>query len=299
MDRLSAMEAFVAVAETSSFTRAAARLRISTPMVTLHVARMEEYLGVRLFHRTTRRVDLTEQGQRMLQQARDALAAYAAAVGSISSAVGPTGRVRIDAPASVGLRYILPCLADLRLSFPDIAIELSLGDRGTIYRIEGFDIILRVGEAPLAGWVTHALGETRQICVAAPGYLADHSYPASPHDLDDHTCILYSSLDTTGGYSPWIFTRDDVPIRVRPKAAYTFNDGTAILSAARNGLGIAQHLELIAQDDIRSGALVQLLGEWTTSPIGVVLMSEKQRYDLPQVRAVMDYLTTAIDWRMA
>ena len=291
------MEAFVAVAELGSFTRAAARIRMSAAMMTLHIARLEEKLGVRLFNRTTRRVDLTEDGRQLLDRARAAIQAFALAENALKPGGGMTGRVRIDAPASIGNGFIVPALEPFQRLYPDIVIDLSLGDRGTVFRADGFDILLRVGEAPLAGWITVPLGATRLICLAAPGYLEQHGTPATPEDLNDHRSILYASVEAPGG-DPWSFAQNGKRLRMRPPAAFTFNDGAAIMAAARAGLGIAQNLEMLAQEELRSGQLRPVLESWTTQTAQVVLMSAKDRYALPHVRAAMDFLSGRIDWRL-
>jgi LysR family transcriptional regulator, regulator for bpeEF and oprC len=296
MDRLTAMEAFVAVAEMGSFTGAAARMRMSAAMMTLHVARLEERLGVRLFNRTTRRVDLTEDGRQLLEHARAALHAYAAAEKALKPGSGVSGRVRIDAPASIGHAFIVPALARFHELHPDIVIDLSLGDRGTVFRADGFDILLRVGEVPLSDWTTIALGQTRMIFLAAPAYLKRKGAPSVPEDLNDHGCVLYASVEAPGG-NPWSFVREGRKSRIRPPATFTFNDGAAIMAAARAGLGIAQNLEMLARDDLQSGALVPVLQDWTPS-LSVVLTSAKDRYALPYVRAAADFLADEIDWRL-
>lgn len=293
MDRMTAMEAFVAVAEAGSFTRAAARLGISVPMTTLHVARLEEHLKVRLFNRTTRRVDLTDEGHRLLEPARDLLGRFSAAERAVRPGGGLSGVVRVDAPASIGHATILPRLPELHALHPEIVVELTLGDRGTTFRLDGFDIVMRVGEPPLSGWITHPLGETRQLCMAAPAYLAVHGVPAEPEDVAAHQCLLYASVEVPGG-RPFLFERDGRHVRLRPRPAFTFNDGAAILAAARSGLGIAQQLERVARDDLRTGRLVPLLEEWV-SPVGVSLMAARDRHALPHVRAVMEFLAVPLD----
>lgn len=297
MDRLTSMEVFVAVAETGSFTRAAARMRISVPMTTLHISRLEERLGVRLFNRTTRRVDLTQEGSRLIEPARELIAGYAAAERSVRPGGGPQGRVRVDAPASIGHACILPRLAEFHAAFPDIVIDLTLGDRGTVFRVDGFDIVMRVGEPPLSGWVTHHLGETRQLCLASPAYLAQQGTPQTPDELTGHRCLLYASVEAPGG-SPWLFQHEGKPLRVRPAPAFTFNDGAALLSAARDGLGIAQQLEMVAHDDTRSGRLVPLLLPWA-APVSATLMGAKERLALPHVGAVMEFLCARVDWQLS
>lgn len=299
MDRLTGLEAFVNIVETGSFTRAAARMRLSPAMVTAHIARLEERLEVRLLNRTTRRVDLTEEGRQFLEHARTVLQAVTTAENSVKEGGGGlVGRVRVDAPASVGHDFIVPALAAFRHLYPDIVIDLSLGDRGTVFRADGFDILVRVGEAPFAGWMTRILGTTRLLCVASPAYLAAHGTPQVPEDLNAHRCILYASVEAPGG-NPWSFSRQGKPLRIRAPASFTFNDGSAIAEAARAGLGIAQNLEMLARKLITRGELLPVLERWTGPAMPVALMSAQDRYRLPHVRAVMDFLAEHIDWGLS
>lgn len=297
MDRLTALETFVAVAEAGSFTRAAARLRISTAMATLHVQRLEEHLGVGLFNRTTRRVDLTADGRQFLTYATTALEAFAAAEQAMRPGGGVVGRVRLDVPASMGHAFIVPALAAFHALHPDITLDLSLGDRGTVFRLDGFDIVLRTGDAPAAGWQAARLGHTRLICLASPAYLARAGTPDRPEALSDHRCLLYASVEAQGG-NAWTLRSAERRLRVRPPAAFTFNDGAAIMAAARAGLGICQNLAMLAQDDLRDGMLVEVLPDACHTPLAVTLMSADGRATLPHVRAVRDFLMERIDWRL-
>jgi len=297
MDRLTSMEAFVAVGEAGSFTRAAVRMRLSTPMVTLHVRRLEEHLGVRLFNRSTRRVDLTEEGRQFLSYARATLDAYATAEMALRPGAGIAGRVRLDVPASIGHSFIVPALGAFQRVNPRITLDLSLGDRGTFFRVDGFDLVIRTGEAPPSGWKTFLLGTTRLICVASPDYLERHGAPSGPDDLAEHRCILYASVEAPGG-NPWQFGHQGKKIRVRPPAAFTFNDGAAILAAAREGLGIAQNLAMLAQEDLRAGRLVEILPDFIGSTLSVVLMGAPDRIALPHVQAALSFLTQRIDWNL-
>lgn len=296
MDRLTAMEVFVAVAETGSFTRAAARMRISVPMATLHVTRLEERLGVRLFNRTTRRVDLTQEGTQLLDPARELIVGFGAAERAVRPGGGLQGRVRVDAPASIGRACILPRLAHFHATHPDIVIDLTLGDRGTVFRVDGFDIVMRVGEAPLTGWISHHLGETQQLCMASSVYLARHGEPQHPDDLMAHRCLLYASVDTPGG-SPWLFRRNGKTQRLRPAPAFTFNDGEALLTAARTGIGISQQLEMVAREHLRGGSLQTVLSPWAVA-VRATLMASKERMALPHVSAVFNFLISKVDWQL-
>lgn len=297
MDRLTSIEAFIAVVDTHSFKRAAARLRLSPAMISTHVARLEENLGVRLFNRTTRRVDLTEHGRQFLPHAREIIHAFASAEGSVRPGGGLSGRVRVDAPASLGYGFVVPALKAFRERHPDIIVDLTLGDRGTIFRADGFDVLIRVGEAPLSGWVSRTLGLTTLTCLASPEYLAIHGEPGDLDALNDHRCILYASVEAPGG-SPWVFRRDGKLTRIRPPVSFTFNDGAAISRAAIDGLGLCQNLGMLVGDALQSGVLRPVLEDWTADPVPVVMMTAKDRYALPYVQAVMDFLESAIDWRL-
>ncbi len=298
MDRLAAMQAFLAVAEMGSFTRAALRLCISTPMVTLHVRRLEEHLGARLFNRSTRRVSLTVEGRHYLGYAQAALDAVAAADMALRPGAGMTGRVRVDAPASMGMAFIVPALAEFQRLHPGIILDLTLGDRGTFFRVDGFDLVIRAGEAPPTGWTTVTLGMTRLICLASPGYIARHGRPADADDLTRHRAIAYASVEAPGG-NPWRLRQAGRSIGVRPQTAFTFNDGAAILSATLAGLGIGQTLEMLTHDHVDDGRLVPLLSEDNWPRLPVVLMGAPDRVALPHVQAALTFLTDRIDWRLA
>lgn len=297
MDRLTAMEAFVAVGEAGSFTRAGLKMRLSTPMVTHHIQRLEEHLKARLFNRSTRRVDLTEEGRQFLSYARATLDAYAAAERALMPGAGISGRVRLDAPASMGHAFILPALPDFHHAHPDITLDLSLGDRGTFFRVDGFDLVLRTGDAPMTGWQIHSLGRTRLICVASPDYIQRHGQPSRPDDLEAHRCIAYASVEEPGG-NPWSMTLDGRKVRIRPRTAFTFNDGAAILAAARASLGVAQILEMLARDDINAGKLVEVLPGYNQTRLSVVLMGVADRVALPHVQAALNFLSGHVSWNL-
>jgi DNA-binding transcriptional LysR family regulator len=299
MDRFASLEVFVAIVDTGSFARAAARLRMSPAMATTHLARLEERLGVRLLNRTTRRIDLTEQGRTFLEEARGILETLAAAESALRRGDRrPSGRVRIDAPASVGMRFIVPAMAALRAAYPDIVVDLSLGDRGTIFRTDGFDILLRVGDAPPSDRISIPLGQTRYLLVASPVYLAKRGRPSVPDDLLDHDCILYSSVEAPGG-DRWRFSQDGVLQWLRVPAALTFNDGAAIAEAAIAAAGLAQTLDMLVADPLADGRLVSILDRWTAATSPVVLTCARDRYEATAVKAVMAFLADEIEWPCA
>ena len=295
MDRLTALEVFVAIVEYNGFARAARVLRMSPAMVSTHMTRLEERLGAPLLNRTTRRIELTQQGLQFLEETRHVLAALAAAETSVQHGGVPAGRVRIDAPASLGLKFIIPAIPAFRRAYPKIVLDLSLGDRGTIFRSEGFDIIIRVGEVPSTDAVTQKLGQTRFVQVVAPDYLARHPMPTAPEDLLHHSCIAYASSYALEE-SRWRFRKGGEMRWLKPPGMALFNHGEAIRDAAILGVGIAQTLEMLVADALAEGKLTRVLDDWNQDPVPVYQLSPQGRYERTAVQAVWRFLASAIDW---
>lgn len=298
MDRLTGLEVFAAIVDNGGFARAAQALRMSPAMVSTHLARLEARLGVPLLIRTTRRIELTQRGQQLLRETRHILAALTAAEDAAKGSTTPAGHVRIDAPAAIGMAFIVPALKAFRLAYPQITLDLSLGDRGVIFRPDGFDIVVRVGDPPRTDAHVYKLSETRMVVVAAPAYLSANPAPQTPDDLAGHDCIIYSSVQSRDDH-PWRFTADGVTRWVRPHEAIILNDGAAIQGAAAAGLGIAQTLEMLAAPDLASGRLVRLLDRWTQTPLPVYQFSPPDRQERLPVQAVRSFLATAINWQNA
>ncbi|WP_044564031.1 LysR family transcriptional regulator [Azospirillum sp. B4] len=291
MTQIVELMVFTTIVDVGSMSRAATRLRLSPAMVTMHLARLEANLNAKLLNRSTRRLELTDQGRLFLSHARGILEAVTAAEAAMREADGrPTGRVRIDAPASLGRRLILPLVPACRQAYPGIVIDLSLGDRGTLYRPDGFDIILRVGTVPDMARTTIKLGTGQLQLVASPSYLARRGCPRTPEELNDHDCILYSSVESPGG-NRWRLTRGGASTWLRPKPALTFNDGAAMTEAAIAGAGIAQILNILVAEPVADGRLVVLLPDWPPAPSPVTLTLGRDGEVPAAVKAVFDFLT--------
>jgi DNA-binding transcriptional LysR family regulator len=296
MDRLTGLEVLIAIVDDGGFSRAAARLNMSPAMVSTHLARLEERLGARLIDRSTRRFTLTQQGRRFVDDARAILAAVAEAEDGVRRGpAGPSGRVLIDAPGAVGLRFVVPALPAFRTRHPEVMIDLSVGDRGTVFRPDGFDLLIRVGESPEGMGEVVPLGVTRFVQVAAPEYLARRGAPATPDDLQRHDAIVYATVESPIGQR-WRFSRDGQTRWLRPPGIATFNHGDAIAAAAVAGLGVAQTLEMLVAPEIASGRLVPILGEWNCEGVKVQLLIPQDRAKRPAVRAVADFLRDEVDW---
>jgi DNA-binding transcriptional LysR family regulator len=264
-------------------------------MVSTHLARLEARLGTRLIHRTTRRFALTPQGNVLLEEARLILDAMGHAENLVRrSEAGPSGRVAVDAPGAIGLRFVVPALLGLRAAHPRIMLDLSVGDRSMLFRPEAFDLLIRVGVPSEGKGEIIRLGQTRFLQVAAPAYLERRGFPATPDALHDHDCILYATAERPVGQ--WRFRRGKEQRSVRPDSVATFNHGDAITAAAVAGLGVAQTLELLVAPELASGKLVQVLGEWNHERVDVQLFIPQDRSKRPAVRTVAEYLQTKVDW---
>jgi len=296
MDRLTSLEVLVAIIDSGGFGRAADRLGMSPAMVTTHLARLEDRLGTRLLDRSTRRFALTQQGHRFVDDARAILAAIAQAEGAVRrGARGPSGRVFLDAPGGIGLRFVVPAIPTFREQYPEVAVDLSFSERSMVYRPEGFDIMIRVGEPPESQGRVIPLGTTRFVQVASPDYLARRGVPASPDQLAEHDTIAYATADRPLGQR-WRFWRDGELRWIRPGSVAAFNHGEAITAAAVAGVGVAQTLEMLVGSELASGKLIPILREWNCNLVKIQLYLSEDRVKRPAVKALADFLSNHVEW---
>lgn len=289
MDRIRAMETFIQIVDRGSMSRAAAAMGVSATTVSAYLAFLEGHLGRRLLDRSTRRIDLTREGRRFLEEARHIVAAVVAAEDAGGNAGQPRGSVRIDAPAAIGRHLLLPALPAFMTRYPEVQVEISLGDRASNFRLDGFDILLRAGAVQASSADCHLLGSTRFVHVASPDYLARRGEPVLPKDLESHDCILYTTIEQPGGRW-WSFEQAGRFERIRPPATLSLNDGSAIADAAKAGLGIARTLALLVHRDIAEGRLVPVLESYCLAPIAIHAMSAQDRDMLPPVAAMLGFL---------
>ena len=296
MERLTGLEVLVAIIDHGGFSRAAARLGMSPAMVSKHVARLEDRLGARLIDRSTRRFALTQQGHRFVEDARMILDAVAEAEGAVRrGTTGPTGRVLVDAPGAIGLRFIVPAIAIFRERHPEVAIDLSFSERSMVFRPDGCDVMVRVGEPPEGRGQVIPLAKTRFVQVASPDYLARRGAPATPEELGDHDTIVYATSERPLGQR-WRFSRDGDMRRMRPNSVAAFNQGDAITAAAVAGVGVAQTLELLVAAELAAGRLVPILTEWNREDVDIQLFIPEHRAKRPAVRIVADFLSKDVSW---
>jgi DNA-binding transcriptional LysR family regulator len=249
--------AFVAVAQTGSFTSAAERLGTNKSAVGKAVQRLEKHLATRLFQRTTRAVHITEGGQTYLAAARVAIERLREAEQSLAAnRAEPIGRVRVDLPTGFG-RLILPTLGALRDRYPQVVVEISLNDRMSDPVGDGWDIVVRIGHLPAESEMT-----VRKICdlklglYASPTYLQKHDAIDSIADLNDHDAVLFRSF--TGQLRGWSLNDNGVRRDFSPTPAAIL-DGQSLVEATAMGLGISQLIDRFAQPFILEGRLVHVL----------------------------------------
>jgi DNA-binding transcriptional LysR family regulator len=284
---LDSLRCFIRVAETGSFSSVARETRVSQSAVTRQIARLEQHFKARLFHRTTRRLSLTNDGQSLLTHARhltDVADEMEAALGRQSSS--PTGLVRLGTTIAGGL-VLAPRLPHLLARYPGLKVELVMRDQFSDMVEDRLDLEWRAGEIADASLVARRVGETGRAVVASPDYLERSTIPAVPADLATHACLIHSSMPDP---ETWRFSGPDGPLHVRVNGALIANDSVAILRAARAGHGIALLPEVAVVDDLHSGRLCRLLIDYPSQTLPVYIVYPSRRNLAPRTRLVMDFV---------
>ncbi|PQV44350.1 LysR family transcriptional regulator [Paraburkholderia sp. BL21I4N1] len=288
-DTFSGILIFVTAAKSRSFTDAAEELGLTKSAVGKAIAKLEERLGAQLFHRTTRSISLTADGDAYL-------AACASALDEISTAetaLGPgnqrpVGRLRIDMPAAFGRRILVPILLDIARKHPDLQFTMTFSDYLIDPVEEGVDLVIRFGELESSsGLVARRLTSQRMVIGASPAYLAQRGTPGTLEDLKKHSCILGYRR---GQPLSWRVTVDGVSTRISPPATHQISDGDSIVEAAVAGLGLCQMPMSLLRPHLESGALVSLLDDISTDFIDVHAVWPKVAHLRPKVRHVVDTL---------
>src|ERR1700743_1749471 len=292
MDRLRALEVFAAVVNQGSFTRAADKLETSPANVTRYVNELEEALGARLLNRTSRRLSLTETGKTLYDRALSILDDVAEAEPVAPSAsFQPRGRLRINAPLSFGIRYLAPLWPRFVARYPDIELDVSLGDRVVDLVEEGYDMAVRISRGGSPAVVSRSLAATRHIVCASPRYVARHGAPANPEDLKACACITYTYPDPAEEWRLLDDAGNEHTVAVR--SIMQTNNGDTLRAAALAGLGIVRLPTFMVGDDLRQGGLVHLMTGYRTPEIDVLAVYPSRRHLSAKVRVMVDFLVHA------
>lgn len=285
MGKLLWMECFVRSVETGSFSATARELGIGQPNVSRHIGSLETHLGLRLLHRTTRRLSLTIEGERYYIEARRALDTIDEAESVARGDDEPRGLLRVSCSMVVGLLHVQPVIAPLLARYPHLQVELHLSDEYVDLVAERFDLAVRVGTLKSSMLVARQVGVSERAVFASTEYLALHGEPQTPQDLMQHECLLNTRFPTGG---LWPFFGGEVTVQSR----YRLNNNEAIVNAVRQGFGIGLAPVWIFEEDLRAGRVKALLPQHPLPAGEVHLVYPDRRLLAKRTRVFMDAIDT-------
>lgn len=291
MKSLSNIKTFVCVAQTKSFVKAANNLGLSPPATSKAIAKLEQELGVKLLHRTTRSVSLTAEGERFYEVAGRLLEEMDGLAQEFKDSLGePRGRLKISMPAIYGRMCGTKVLAKFLRAYPQIFVELSLDDRVVDLAAEGFDVVIRVGDlADSANLIARRLFLDSLVTCATPEYLDRWGRPQHPDELERHNCLNFRS-HKTGRTVPWFFTIDEKTERRNFTGTLTVDDGEAVSQATMLGVGIGQMPGFMAVDALRQGILEEVLIDYKPPYVPFTALYLDRRLVSSRISAFINFM---------
>lgn len=291
MDKFQEMKVFAAVVDAGSFVRAAEALNASKTAVSRLVGDLESRLGVRLMHRTTRRLSLTDEGTAFHARCKELLAGVDEAEAEITAHAGEVvGQLRVNVPVSFGLMHLAPLWADFLHQHPKVTLEVSLVDRLVDLVDEGYDLAVRIARLPSSSLISRKLTATRMILCASPGYLQRHGHPAVPAELASHPVLTYTLLATGDS---WEFDGPEGRVSVKVSPRLQSNNGETCMAAALRHQGVILQPSFLVAEHLASGALVELMPQYRSIELGVYAVYPTRRHLPAKVRVMVDYLAQA------
>lgn len=290
MDRFQAMQVFVRVVDANSFSRAADSLGLPRATVTNIIQNLERLLQVRLLNRSTRRLSLTPDGAAYYERCVGILADIEDAESAFREASRqPRGRLRIDLPAALGRLVLIPRLHDFHTRYPEVELAIGMSDRPVDMVREAVDCAIRVGNLPDSSLVARRVGTFFGVTCAAPSYLERYGEPGTIAELADHRAVNYFS-SLTGRTFDFDFVVDGQAVEVKMNGVVSVNEADAYLACALQGLGLVQVPRFMALPHLESGALREVLPEWSPTPMPVSVVYPANRHLSPKVRAFVDWV---------
>lgn len=288
---LTAIQAFLVVADTGNFAEAARRLGRTPSAMSKSVARLEDVLGTKLAHRTTRSVSLTADGTELVARLGPLFEALVEEEAAFrESRTQLSGPLRVGLPVAWGRAWFMTLIADFMKTYPAIYMDISLTDRLVDLAEEGMDVVLRAGDLRASpGLIAHRLFDDPLWVCAAPEYLNVHGRPSSPEMLKTHRCVNFRNR-ATGRLFPWFFKQDGMPMEFRPRGVLVCDDGQSVVHAAVCGLGLSQMPAYLAAPYRADGRLECVLSEWQPDPVRHSLCYLDRRFVSPKVRALVNFL---------
>lgn len=291
MDKFTEMQAFTAVVESGSFVNAADLLAMSKPTISRYVAALEQRLGVRLLHRTTRRLSLTEEGEVFYTRCKDLLSGLDEAEAEITERSGlAVGLLKVNAPVTFGIHHLAKLWPEFMQRHPNVTVDITLQDRLTDLVEEGYDLAVRIGRLPASTLISRKLASTRMVLCASPAYLARAGAPEKPADLSQHAIIAYTYFALG---DEWPFTGPDGTEHVSVTPCMTANNGDTCLAAALQHKGIILQPTFLVGADLAAGRLVPLLPRYSSIELGIFAIYPSRKHVAPKVRLLIDFLIEA------
>jgi DNA-binding transcriptional LysR family regulator len=294
MDRIDAMQAFVAVADLKGFAPAARKLGLSPSGVTRLIAALEDRLGARLLQRTTRSLTLTDAGARYLERIRRILADVEEAERSAEAErTRPSGRLAVSAPLGFGRLHVSPVMSTYLARYPEVTAELRLSDRMINLVEEGVDLAVRVGHLGDSTLVARRVGEMRRIVVASSAYLTQYGEPKTPEAVASHATIEFGAATAA---PEWRFVNDGREIRMTVAPRFTSNSADAAIQFAAQGGGLTRVLAYQAAEAIKDGRLKIVLAKFEPPALPIHIVYPTSRLLSAKVRAFIDLVVETDDW---
>jgi DNA-binding transcriptional LysR family regulator len=289
MSQIDNIRIFVRVMELGSLSAAGRHLRLSPAVVSHRLHQLEEGLGVRLLHRTTRQVQPTEQGRRFYEHGLDVLDAYERAVSSVATGTRtPKGNLRVTAPLHFGRRILGPLVPEFCACHPAVDVRLRLSEHLLDLLVEAVDLAIRMAELPDSSFIVRKIAECRRVLCAAPSYLDARGTPAQPEELLDHACLL---LRYPGAQQfQWQLQAPDGPVKLAVTGRFDADDGDVLTRWALDGLGIVLKPVWEVAAHLRSGALRPLLLDCPPDPVTLAVLYPHNQLVPAKVRVFADFV---------
>ncbi|TCW82094.1 LysR family transcriptional regulator [Burkholderia sp. SRS-46] len=284
------MEVFTRVVDANSFTRAADTLSMPRASVTTIIQNLEALLGVRLMHRTTRRLSLTPEGAAYYEHCVKIIAEIAETDASFQTGNRkPSGVLRVHMPSSLGRRLVIPALPAFRQRYPEITLDLGLSDRPVDPIEEGIDCMIRVGPLEDSSMVARRIGMLRRVTCASPDYLAHHGEPHAIEDLAAHHAVNFRASHGARPV-PWVFVIDGKPVEVRMSASVVVNDSDAYVTCGLEGFGMIQPMLFMVLPNLLDGSLLEVLPGCNPKPKPISIVYPHNRHLSAKVRVFADWI---------
>lgn len=297
MDKLANMQAFAVVAQTGSFAEASRRLNIANSVVSKRIKDLEDFLGIQLLTRTTRKVALTDTGYSYLEYARKFLDEMEEVESAIRDRTRkPVGAIKISAPVSFGMQYLGEALSTYMEKYPDVVVKTYLTDRRIDLVEEGYDLAIRLGPLNDLSLVAKKLADCRRVVCASPAYFKKHGWPKTPRDLKGHNCLSYLNL---ADGKAWPFMVDGKKIWQPVSGKFLSDNGDLLQQAALNGTGITFLPTFIVGEALKDGRLKVALEEYEEADFNVHAVYQHTRHLSIKVRTLIDHLSDCFGKNMA